>query len=148
MPPEWQDRNGHVNVQYYQTLYEDGGWQILENMGVNEQYLAQFGCSFFDLEHHLRYFAEIHVGETVSVYNRMLGRDNKLFHGMSFIVNDTHDTLACTLEYLSVCIDLDTRRSMIFPEDMAMRFDKTLTIHNALTWSSPKCGAMQTKPLS
>jgi len=25
IPPEWEDRNGHVNVQFYLALYELGG---------------------------------------------------------------------------------------------------------------------------
>jgi hypothetical protein len=32
IPPEWEDRNGHVNVQVYLALYELGGWVVLEEV--------------------------------------------------------------------------------------------------------------------
>ena len=36
IPPEWEDRNGHVNVQFYLALYELGGWVVLEEVGIEE----------------------------------------------------------------------------------------------------------------
>jgi acyl-CoA thioester hydrolase len=39
IPPEWEDRNGHVNVQFYLTLFEMGGWRILEDGGFDEAWL-------------------------------------------------------------------------------------------------------------
>ncbi len=140
VPPEWEDRNGHVNVQYYLGIYDLGGWQILENIGIDEGYLADRQAGIFDVEHHIRYLAEIQVGEVVSVYNRMLGRDGKRFHGMLFIVNDTCQRLACTIEYLSICVDQRLRRSATFPEDMALKLDKMLAEHNTLNWQVPVCG--------
>jgi len=142
VPPEWEDRNGHVNVQYYQTLYELGGWQILEGIEINERYLAARHAGIFDLEHHTHYLTEIHVGETVSVHNRMLGRNDKLFHGIFFIVNDTNQQLACTIEYLSIYVNLQVRHTELFPKDMALRLDKLLHDHNALNWQAPVCGLM------
>jgi len=41
IPPEWEDRNGHVNVQYYLALYELGGWVILEEVGIHEEWFQQ-----------------------------------------------------------------------------------------------------------
>ncbi len=140
VPPEWQDRNGHVNVQYYQTLYGLGGWQILENIEIDEPYLAQYKGGIFDLEHHTRYLAEIHVGETVSVHNQMLGRSDKLFHGMFYVINDTNQCLACTIEYLSTYIDLNIRRIAPFPEDMAKKLDRLMSEHGAMNWQAPVCG--------
>ncbi|MCB1674688.1 MAG: thioesterase family protein [Halioglobus sp.] len=141
VPPQWEDRNGHVNVQYYLGMYELGGWQILENIGIDERYLTDRQAGIFDLEHHIRYLAEIKVGEVVSVHNRMLGRDGKRFHGMLFIVNDTCQALACTIEYLSICIDQQLRRSTAFPEDMALNLDELLARHNACNWQVPVCGS-------
>lgn len=144
VPPEWEDRNGHVNVQYYQTLYGLGGWQILENIEIDEAYLVKYQGGIFDLEHHTRYLSEIHVGESVSVYSRMLSMGEKRFHGMFYIVNDTTQRLACSIEYLSTYIDLNTRRTAPFPQDMAQKLDKLLAKHSALGWESEVCGSMKT----
>lgn len=140
VPPEWEDRNGHVNVQHYLGIYHLGGWKILDNIGIDENYLADRKTGIFDLEHHIKYLAEIQVGEVVSVYNRMLGKDSKRFHGVLFIVNDTRERLACTIEYLSIVVDQRVRRSTVFPEDMESRLDKLFDQHNALNWQVPVCG--------
>lgn len=144
VPPDWEDRNGHVNVQYYQTLYGLGGWQILENIGIDEKYLAQYNGGIFDLEHHTRYLAEIHVGETVSLHNRMFGKNDQLFHGIFYILNETNQALSCSIEYLSAYIDLNVRRVAPFPQDMVTKLDKLLSEHSAMNWQSPVCGAIST----
>jgi len=142
IPEEWEDRNGHVNVQYYQSLYELGGYQVLEDVGIDDAYLQTNNIGMFDLEHHLFYRAEILVGDEVSCYNRILARGNKRFHGMYFIVNDSRESLACTLEYITTCINLGLRRTMPFPPEMCAAIDRQLSDHFMLEWAAPMCGAL------
>lgn len=140
VPPQWEDRNGHVNVQHYLGIYNLGGWKILENIGIDEAYLASRQYGIFDLEHHIRYLTELQIGEVISVYSRILSRDNKRIHGMMFIVNDTRLRLACTLEYLSIGIDQQIRHAANFPTDMELKLDELLEQHNSLNWDAPVCG--------
>lgn len=142
IPEDWRDRNGHVNVQYYLRLYDLGGYEILEDTDLNEKLLLAQGIGLFDLEHHIRFRSEVMVGEEVSGYNRLLGITGTRFHGMYFIVNDTRERLACTIEYLSACVDLAARRFAPFPPQMKQGMDELLAAHQALSWSAPVCGAM------
>jgi len=142
VPADWRDRNGHVNVQYYLRLYDLGGYEILEDTDVDEKALLAQGFGLFDLEHHIRYRSEVLVGNDVSGYNRLLGISDKRFHGMYFIVNDTEDRLACTVEYLSAGVDLAARRSAAFPAEMKAGMERLLASHLALSWLAPVCGAM------
>ncbi len=142
IPPEWEDRNGHVNVQFYLALFELGGWVVLEDVGIDEVWLKQQKFSQFDLEHHLHYRAEIRVGDQVSTYNRVLGRTDKRFHGMYFIVNETHNCLAATLEYITAGVDMRVRRIAPFPEELANGLDLLLEKHQALSWAAPVCSLM------
>jgi len=143
IPPEWEDRNGHVNVQFYVTLYELGGWEILEDVGIDEAWFEQRDLSLFDLEHHLQYLTEVAVDDEVKTYNRLLGRSGKCFHGMYFIVNETRDRLAATLEYITACVDMKTRRIAPFTEELAGDLDSLLDQHGRLTWATPVCGMMK-----
>jgi acyl-CoA thioester hydrolase len=142
IPPEWEDRNGHVNVQFYVALYELGGWVVLEQAGVDEAWFEQRNISVFDLEHHVRYRSEVLTGDEVLTYNRLLSRNDKSFHGMYFIVNQTRGRLAATLEYVSACVDMRTRRIAPFPEALAAILDGVLEKHKALGWAAPVCGLM------
>ena len=142
IPPDWEDRNGHVNVQHYLSLYERGGWQIVHRIGIDEHYLVETRKSFFDLEHHIRYLSEINVGDTVSVYNRLLSYNHKLFQGMFFIVNDTQNNLAATIEYLSLHIDLEQRSSVPFSTEIRARLNELHHQHQSLNWAPPMCNLM------
>jgi acyl-CoA thioester hydrolase len=142
IPVKWQDRNGHVGVQYFQALFAEGAWRVLEEVGVDADWFAQTRRSQFDLEHHLFYRSEIHAGDRVSTYNRVLGRSDRRFHGVYFVVNDSSDRLAATLEYVTAGIDMELRRMAPFPEDLASGLDVLIEKHRTLTWTPPVSGAM------
>jgi len=142
VPPEWEDRNGHVNVQFYLTLYESGGYEVLKEVGVDEAFLQAHRYGLFDLEHHLNYRSEMLVGDRVSTYNRILHGHEKRFHGMYFIINDSRDELACTLEYVTAGVDLRTRRTAPFPDQLREGIALQIERQRALHWKAPVCGAI------
>jgi acyl-CoA thioester hydrolase len=142
IPPEWEDRNGHVNVQFYLTLFELGGWKILEDNGFDEAWLRSEQYSFFDLEHHLSYLAEIGVGERVTAYNRVVGKSDKRFHGLYLVINETRARLACVLEYISSGVDLRQRRTAPMPLELSEGLGRLHAQHRQLSWQPPLCGVM------
>ncbi|HBO15112.1 MAG TPA: 3-hydroxybutyryl-CoA dehydratase [Porticoccaceae bacterium] len=142
IPPAWQDMNGHVNIQYYQTLYEIGGWPLFERMGIDLDYFKHRRLGIFDLEHHIAYLKELHVGETVSIHGRFIARNQKRIHGMIFIVNADQNELACTIEFISASTSLTTRRTNEFPDDILTALDALITAEEGIDWPSPVCGAM------
>jgi acyl-CoA thioester hydrolase len=142
VPPEWEDRNGHVNVQFYLTLFEMGGWRILEDGGFDEAWMRRQQYSFFDLEHHLHYLAEIGVGDRVTAYNRVVGTSDKRFHGLYLIVNETRGRLAGMLEYISSGVDMRQRRTATIPLELSEALARLCAEHQALSWPPPLCGIM------
>jgi len=142
VPAEWEDHNGHVNFSYYTALIELAGWPLLHRLGLDEAYFLERRKGLFDLEHHLYYLAEIHVGDTVSVHSRLLERNEKRLHGMMFVVNRSRRQLSCTQEYITSGADLDNRRSAPFPADIATRLDKAIQQQASLNWRAPVCGLM------
>lgn len=142
IPPEWEDRNGHVNVQFYLTLFEFGWSNVLEQIGVDDDWFERNAFSIFDLEHHLNYLAEIGIGDRVTTYNRIVGTSEKRFHGLYFVVNETRESLACVLEYISAGIDMKARRTAAFPGELSRGLDDLYREHRGLSWKPPLCGIM------
>jgi acyl-CoA thioester hydrolase len=142
IPPDWEDRNGHVGVQYFQALFSMGAWRVLEEIGIDEGWFRRHQRSQFDLEHHVFYRSELHVGDHVSTYNRVLGKSERRFHGMYLVVNDSTEKLAATLEYVTAGIDMGRRRMDSFPDDLSRGLDVLLEKHRALGWDAPVCGTM------
>ena len=65
--PEWTDYNGHMNVAYYVLAFDHGTDVLLEELGLGEAYRAATGCSFFVLEQHVVYVAELKAGDLGAV---------------------------------------------------------------------------------
>jgi len=93
IPAAWLDLNGHVNVRHYLELYDAASWPMLAALGVDERLFLERRQGLFDLEHHLWYLDELHVGDTVTVHSRILDRTAKRYHGVMFIV--TARAVAC-----------------------------------------------------
>lgn len=142
IPATWEDLNGHVNVRHYLELYDQAGWPLLAVMGLDERSFREERRGLFDLEHHLWYLAEMHVGDVVTVHSRLLARSLKRFHGMMFAVNRTRARLASTFEYVSTGANLETRTSAPLPAGVATRLDAIIAEQSRLSWPAPVCGVI------
>jgi acyl-CoA thioester hydrolase len=143
VPPEWEDLNGHVNVRHYLDLYNEAGDGMLAQLGVDQDYFRTERRGFFDLEHHVWYLAEMHVGDRVTVHMRYIARSAKRFHGVVFVVNRTRASVASVLEYVASGADLTTRRSAPFPSRVSEKLDAIVAAHAALEWAAPVSGSMR-----
>jgi acyl-CoA thioesterase FadM len=98
IPSAYEDENGHMNIRHYFDLEAQAIAEVFDRMGITDDYRATRGQGFFTAEHHIRYYAEVHVGDRVSVHARIVERSDKVVHAMAFLVDDTTERLASTLE--------------------------------------------------
>ncbi len=143
IPERWEDQNGHVNVSFYMAIYNDSGWPMLDLIGIDERYFNERGMGLVDLDNHLRYLSELHVGDQVTAYGRFLAHDEKRMHGMVFVVNDSNEELASTIEFLSINIDLQQRKAAAIPDDVALQLKEITNAHQGLGWTVPTCVAVR-----
>ena len=142
IPPEWEDLNGHVNVRHYLELYDAASWPMLAAIGLDEKVFLERRQGLFDLEHHLWYLSELHVGDKVTVHWRFIARSAKRFHGVMFVVNRTRGLLANAFEYVSTGADLEARRTAPLPAEFAAYLDRMIAEHSRLAWPAPVSGVM------
>jgi acyl-CoA thioester hydrolase len=142
VPAEMGDANGHLNVRHHVALHDDGGWLHMAAFGFDPAAIEARRLNFFDLEHHIRYLDEVHVGDTVSTRYRTLGRTAKAVHLMSFLLDDSRRTLASTIEIVTVHVDLDTRRTVAIDPADAARLDARIEADGALPWPAPTSGVL------
>jgi len=139
IPDKWEDQNGHINVSFYMALYNETGWPMLDLIGIDARYFAERKMGLVDLDNHIRYLSELHVGNRVSAYGRFLAFDKKRIQGMLFVLNDDKNVLASTIEFLSINIDLRERRSTSIPADIAARLAAVISEHQRLPWAAVTC---------
>ncbi|MFS0884057.1 thioesterase family protein [Aeromicrobium sp. 179-A 4D2 NHS] len=141
-PPEFEDGNGHVNVGHYYRLHMTGADAYFRELGFDDDYRERTGHSVFSIEHHIRFLDESLVGEELSVHLRLLGVGPKALHGQTIIVNRTRGTVANTLEFLELHVDLSTRRTTAMPEHLMPPLHAELERHRALPWMLPLSDTM------
>ena len=143
IPESYRDEMGHMNVMWYTHLFSCAFEKFAEQFGFNEAYFRAHHAGSFALETHVRYLAEVRVGQSVSVCSRAIGRSAKRLHFMHFMTIDESGALAATQEHVGAHIDMRVRRMTPFPEDIASRFDQLVQEQNLVGWDPPLCGAMQ-----
>ncbi|MEO3937513.1 thioesterase family protein [Dermatophilaceae bacterium Soc4.6] len=142
VPPEFTDANGHMNIARYLELYSRSGWVAFSRFGLGEETALAGGPATFDAEHYLRYAAEVHAGDEVTLHSRLVGRSAKAVHHVQLMLDRTTGTVAGTFEAVSVSIDLAVRRPTPFPPAVAAALDAQLAVDTALPWSPPLCGVI------
>jgi acyl-CoA thioester hydrolase len=142
VPQDYRDAFGHMNMRWYLAIYDDAGIPLFEQIGLTPEHYRQHQAGGFDLEHHLHYLNEVHVGDSLAVYARLIGRSAKRLHYLLFMVNETRNVLSSIFECVNSYADLSVRRTAPFPPDIAEQIDAMLAEHIRLDWPPPVCGAM------
>jgi len=142
VPPDFTDANGHMNIARYLELYSRAGWVAFARFGLGEETALAGGPATFDAEHYLRYAAEVHAGDEITVHSRLVGRSAKAVHHVQLLLDRTTGAVASTFEAVSVSIDLAVRRPTPFPPAVAAALDAQLARDTALPWPPPLCGVI------
>ncbi|MBA3875017.1 MAG: thioesterase family protein [Anaerolineae bacterium] len=142
IPERYKDKMGHMNMRYYLEVYDDAGDALFESFGLTPDFYRERGSGGFDLEHHIQYLNEVHIGDDVAIYARLVDRSAKRLHYMLFMVNETRKLLASTFECVNSYADLTVRKTAPYPEVIASNLDRILAAHQQLGWEAPVCGVM------
>lgn len=123
VPEDYIDENGHMNITKYFDLGAWAPWKRMSALGVGDDYIERRQQSFFTVEHRIKYLSELRLGEPLSVRPAIVARTAKAAHGISFVVDEARDRIACTMEILYVHVSMETRRAEAIPDDVASAFD-------------------------
>jgi acyl-CoA thioester hydrolase len=115
--PQWIDYNGHLNLAYYQVLFDRGTDGLFAALGIDAAYAAQRAMSMFALEAHISYLREIGEGERVYVDSLILDHDAKRLHVFQSLFHADKNTVSATCEIMQLHVDMTHRRAAPFPAD-------------------------------
>ena len=120
--PKWLDYNNHMNVAYYVLIFDLAFEALLLSLGLGEKIAKTTGISMMILESHITYDQEVTLGQEVEVQMQLLDHDHKRMHlYFEMYVKGKNGYLASTLEQLSMCVDLNKRKSISFPEEITAK---------------------------
>ncbi|EMY35418.1 thioesterase-like protein [Arthrobacter crystallopoietes BAB-32] len=110
--PEWIDYNGHMSEAFYVLVFGYATDQVMEQLGLDDEYRRSSGCSLYTVEAHIRYLAETGVDAELSVVSRIVGAGAKKLHLAHEMRSG--ETLIATEELLALHVDQQSGRSTAF----------------------------------
>ena len=129
---EWVDWNGHMNVAFYVTAFDQASGAFMRNMGLGRRYVdGKLGMTFV-LETHVTYDRELKEGAPLRFTTQLLARDAKKVHLFHEMYHAEQGYLASTNETIVMNINYETRRSGPWPVPVAERLDAIWETHKAL----------------
>ncbi|MBH5400366.1 thioesterase family protein [Bradyrhizobium sp. CNPSo 4010] len=130
--PQWIDYNGHLNMAYYNVMFDRAIDQLWLELGIGPGYMKERGGSTFTAECHVRYLREIHFGDPVQIFVWLLDADDKRLHTFEEMRHAGEGWLSATSENMSLHMDMNARRVAPFPPDISERIAAITKAHAAL----------------
>jgi acyl-CoA thioester hydrolase len=130
--PAWIDYNGHLNMAYYNVMFDRAIDELWLRLGIGPGYMRERGGSTFTAECHVRYIREIHLGDPVQISILLVAADEKRLHTFEELRHAGEGWLSATSENMTIHIDMTARKTAPFPSDIRARIQALADAHATL----------------
>jgi acyl-CoA thioester hydrolase len=130
--PQWIDYNGHLNMAYYNVLFDRAVDETYELIGIGTDYVAERRRSVFTAEVHVRFLRELHAGDPVRVTFQLIDYDAKRLHYFEHLFHAEEGWVAATSENLALHVDMNARKATAFLGEVAARLAEMKASHALL----------------
>jgi acyl-CoA thioester hydrolase len=130
--PQWIDYNGHLNVAYYNVLFDRAIDEAYELIGLGPDYLKQHGHSTMVAETHVRYLRELGESDPVRVSVQLLDYDAKRFHLFEQLLHATENWVSASCETMTLHVDMTAKKVTPFPDSVLRLIDRMKVAHAVL----------------
>lgn len=129
---DWIDYNGHLNMAFYNVIFDRAVDHFYDLLGVGAQYAESGVGSCFTMEIHVHYLNEVSLGDELELHLQLLDYDRKRLHFFQQMYHKEQGYLAATSEQLALHVDLTTRKSGEFPQRIMDKLQAMAEPHFAL----------------
>ncbi|MFN0264273.1 thioesterase family protein [Tepidamorphus sp. 3E244] len=136
--PQWIDYNGHLNMAFYNVLFDRAFDEVLLAVGLGPEYLSASNHSTFTAEAHVTYIQEIGSGDEVTVTLQLLDFDEKRMHTFQEMYL-ADGTLVATSEQMSLHVDMSAKKVAAYPPEITDRLTAMRRAHGELP-NKPQVG--------
>src|SRR3984893_18718980 len=127
--PPWIDYNGHLNMAYYNVLFDRAVDEAFELLGCGLDYVKTRGHSCFTAEAHVRYLRELHAERSVRVTFQLLDYDRKRMHYFEQLFHAAEGWVSATSENMSLHVDMAAKRTAPFPDGVVAALARMESMH-------------------
>ena len=128
----WIDYNGHLNMAYYNVLFDRAVDEAYELLGIGADYVTTARHSCFTAEVHVRYLRELKAGDPVRVTFQLLDYDAKRMHYFEQLFHAEQGWVSATSENMSLHVDMNTKKVVPFAPEVTRRMSQMKSAHRQL----------------
>ncbi len=108
---DWIDYNGHLNMAYYQVLFDKAVDEAFALCGLGPDYVSERNASFFLVESRISYRRELKFEDPVRATLHLVAHDDKRIHYAMELRHAVDGWLAASCENISINVDMGSRRA-------------------------------------
>jgi acyl-CoA thioester hydrolase len=127
----WIDYNGHLNMAYYNVLFDRCADDAFELMGMGPSYAERTRLTSYTAEVHICYVRELHLGDRVTATLQILDHDEKRIRFFQEL-RHVDGWLAATSENLMLHVDMNGPKVTPFPPDIMTKLREMSAAHASL----------------
>jgi acyl-CoA thioester hydrolase len=116
--PQWIDYNGHLNVAYYNVLFDRAVDEAYELVGLGPSYLKRHGHSTMVAEAHVHYLRELRESDPVKITVQLIDYDAKRIQIFERLLHATENWLSATCETMTLHVNMTTKKVAPFRESV------------------------------
>ncbi|TPK37783.1 thioesterase family protein [Mesorhizobium sp. B2-5-3] len=128
---DWIDYNGHLNMAYYNVLFDRCSDEAFEAMGMGLDYVKNRRLTIYTAEVHVCYVQELHLDHKVTVSFQLIDHDEKRLRFYQEI-RHADGWLAATSEQLALHVDMSGPKVAPFSADVLAKIEAMRAAHAAL----------------
>lgn len=127
----WIDYNGHLNMAYYNVLFDRCSDEALDLLGMGAAYVRDRKLTIYTAEVHVCYVQELHLDHRVTSSFQLLDHDEKRLRVYQEL-RHVDGWLAATSEYLALHVDMTGPKVAPFPPDILANIEAMRADHASL----------------
>lgn len=124
---------------YFVLIFDEATDVYKAGVGLDRRHREERHCTTFAAELRLTRMLGLAAGDEVAVSTQLLDLDEKRHHFIHRMTDVRSNSLAATMEVLSLHVDLRARRVTPFPADVHARLQQLMAEHARLPWP-PQAG--------
>ena len=115
------DHMGHMNVMWYVGKFDEATWHLFAEVGLTSVFMRESNRGMAAVEQQIAYKSELHAGDVVSVYSRVLEVKDKTIRFEHEMRSDGTGQIAATTALTGVYFDTVARKSCSLPDEIKRR---------------------------
>ena len=116
--PWHHDQMGHMNVQHYIGMFDNGTWNLFAEIGLTADWMKENTRGMAAVQQNISYRREMTSGDLVEVRSGFLEISPRKVRFVHEMINRGTGEITAVAEITGVMLDTVKRRSVAMPDDV------------------------------